>query len=90
MSSLDLEGSSPPLVACFSSQEHKEWETIKDNQYRPFNFRKSDFGTFLRVQKNLSDETVKKHVSLVGVFLSHCNGCIDARSVMMYLTILRN
>ncbi|MBU4374265.1 MAG: hypothetical protein KJ714_07490 [Euryarchaeota archaeon] len=63
------------------TEREDDEETIKDNQYRPENFRKSDFGAFLRVQKNLSDETVKKHVSLVGVFLSHYNGCIDARSV---------
>ena len=73
----ELGGSSPPLVALFSDNPNKEFD--KDG------IDTKGFERFLRIQKNLADQTVKSHIYVTNIFLKH-----DSDEVQDFMLWVRN
>jgi integrase len=73
----ELGGSSPPLVALFSNECNKEFN--KDG------IDTKGFERFLRVQKNLADQTVKSHICVTNIFLKN-----DSKGVQEFMLWVRN
>ncbi len=74
----------------FNAYQPNKDKKVSAYQYHTKTFSKSEFETFLRVQKNLSDGTVDKHIALANIFMEYSKGAINIKSVQNFMLWVKN